>query len=208
MTNYYYKGDLPPDFQWKDTLAIDTETLGLSLHRDRLCVVQIALNDGHAHIVHLQENFHCPILKSGLLDPKILKIFHFGRFDIAAIYKYLGILCQPVYCTKIASKLTRTYTDYHGLKNLCNDLLSVELSKQAQCSDWGSPTLSKNQINYAASDVLHLHALKTKLDEMLQRENRFHLAHECFQFLPTRALLDLAGWQDDIFSHLSPKANF
>ncbi len=198
-----HKGDLPAGLKFPRGAAIDTETLGLNPHRDRLCLIQLSAGDGVAHLVQFDgENYAAPRLKSLLKDPKILKIFHFARFDVAVLEKYLGVETAPVYCTKIASKLVRTYTDRHGLKDLCLELLGVELSKQQQSSDWGAKDLSENQLAYAASDVLHLHKLKAKLDEMLEREDRVAFADAAFAFLPTRARLDLAGFAEtDIFSH-------
>ena len=196
-------GDLPADVDFGKSVAIDSETLGLNPHRDRLCVVQLSSGDGNAHLVHFNEPvYDAPNLKKLLSDPSVEKLFHYARFDVAIIKKYLGITCAPVYCTKIASKLVRTYTDKHGLKALCQELLSIDLSKQQQSSDWGKKELSPEQVNYAASDVLYLHQLQTILDDMLVRENRKHIAQACFDFLPTRAELDLAGWPEvDIFSH-------
>jgi ribonuclease D len=197
-----HRNDLPSGLSLGDVIAIDTETMGLNPHRDRLCVVQLSAGDGSAHVVHLADGYDCPNLKALLAAPNILKLFHFARFDIATIKAWLKIDCQPVYCSKIASRLTRTNTDKHGLKDLCRDLLGIELSKQQQTSDWGASSLTPEQQAYAASDVLHLHALKAKLDALLQREGRQALAQACFDFLPTRAALDLAGWDDmDIFSH-------
>jgi ribonuclease D len=185
------------------SLAIDTETLGLKPNRDRLCLVQLSAGDGTAHLVQLDgKDWSAPRLKAILTDPSVLKIFHFARFDIAALAHYLRVVPEPVYCTKIASKLVRTYTDRHGLKDLCSELLGIELSKQQQSSDWGAEKLSDQQKHYAATDVLHLHALKTKLDAMLQRERRMAVAEACFRFLSVRAGLDLAGFEDtDIFAH-------
>jgi ribonuclease D len=198
-----HRGDLPPGLQFPDGVAIDTETLGLNPHRDRLCLVQLSSGDGVAHLVQFDgENYSAPRLKALLADTKTLKIFHFARFDIAVLEKYLGVETAPVYCTKIASKLVRTYTDRHGLKDLSAELLGVEMSKQQQSSDWGAAELSQSQLAYAASDVLHLHKLKTRLDEMLAREDRTKLADAAFKFLSTRAKLDLAGFADvDIFAH-------
>ncbi|MGB0747435.1 MAG: ribonuclease D [Magnetospiraceae bacterium] len=203
MTIHYHQGDLPAGIDFGDTIAIDTETMGLNPQRDRLCVVQMSGGDGTAHLVHFPEPvFDAPNLKKLLADPETVKLFHFGRFDIATIYKYLGVLCAPVYCTKIASKLVRTYTDRHGLKDLCKELLDVDLSKQQQSSDWGAAELTPEQQAYAASDVLHLHAMRDELNKRLEREGRIDLAAACFEFLPDRALLDLAGWEDvDIFAH-------
>ena len=203
MTNFLHEGDLPDDLDLGASVAIDSETMGLRLGRDPLCVVQLSAGDGHAHVVRLaRPHYDAPNLKRLLADPNVLKIFHFGRFDIAMIALHLGVTCAPVYCTKIASKLARTYTDRHGLKDLTRELLAIDLSKAQQSSDWGAPSLSQDQVNYAASDVLHLHALKARLDEMLAREGRAQLAQACFDFLPWRARLDLAGWEDiDVFAH-------
>lgn len=203
MTIRLHRGDLPDLSRYKDSVAIDTETLGLNPHRDRLCVVQLSNGDGTADVVQISAGQKdAPNLKKLLGDPKVLKIFHFARFDLAVLSHAFGVMPQPVYCTKIASRLTRTYTDRHGLKDLVRELLNVDLSKQQQSSDWGSDTLSEAQLAYAASDVLHLHALKEKLDLMLKREGREALAQACFNFLPSRASLDLNGWEDeDIFSH-------
>lgn len=200
---YYHIGDLPDDVSFDGDIAIDTETQGLNLSRDRLCVVQISEGDGSAHLVHFPTpDFDAPNLKRELSKPNTVKIFHFGRFDIAAVEKYLGVICRPVFCTKIASKLTRTYTDRHGLKDLCRELLGVELSKEQQSSDWAAPELSVAQQAYAASDVLYLHALRDALIERLQREDRLAIAKACYDFLPDRASLDLAGWEElDIFAH-------
>ena len=203
MANYLYQNDLPDGLDLGPVVAIDCETMGLHPHRDRLCVVQMSGGDGHAHLVQVAlGQSDAPNLCRMLQDPGVLKLFHFGRFDIAALYNAFGALAAPVYCTKIASKLVRTYTDRHGLKNLLQELLGVDISKQQQSSDWGAPDLSAAQLDYAASDVLHLHRLKERLDAMLLREGRMALAQSCFAFLPTRAQLDLAGWADtDIFSH-------
>lgn len=203
MTVHLYQDDLPSGLDFGDTLAIDTETTGLNLQRDRLCVVQISDGNGDAHLVHFPTaDFSAPNLRALLEDQDRTKLFHYGRFDIAVLMRALGVACRPVYCTKIASKLVRTYTDRHGLKDLCSELLGVELSKQQQSSDWAASELSDAQKNYAASDVLHLHALRARLDEMLAREGRADLASACFSFLPMRAALDLAGWPDeDIFAH-------
>lgn len=203
MTVHLYQDDLPSGLDFGDTLAIDTETTGLNLQRDRLCVVQISDGNGDAHLVHFPTaDFAAPNLRALLEDQNRTKLFHYGRFDIAVLMRALGVACRPVYCTKIASKLVRTYTDRHGLKDLCSELLGVELSKQQQSSDWAASELSDAQKNYAASDVLHLHALRARLDEMLAREGRADLASACFSFLPMRAALDLAGWPDeDIFAH-------
>jgi len=203
MANYLYQNDLPDGLDLGPVVAIDCETMGLHPHRDRLCVVQMSGGDGHAHLVQVGlGQSAAPNLCRMLQDPGVLKLFHFGRFDIAALYNAFGALAAPVYCTKIASKLVRTYTDRHGLKNLLQELLGVDISKQQQSSDWGAPDLSAAQLDYAASDVLHLHRLKERLDAMLLREGRMELAQSCFEFLPARAQLDLAGWADtDIFSH-------
>lgn len=199
-----YQGDLPDGlFDGASTVAVDSETMGLKLGRDPLCVVQICGPEGDAHVVRLERpGYHAPNLRRILTDPAILKIFHFGRFDIAMFKAHLGVVTAPVYCTKIASKLARTYTDRHGLKDVVRELLGVDLSKAQQSSDWGAPELSPEQIGYAASDVIHLHALRDRLDAMLEREGRSSLAKACFEFLPHRALLDVAGWEDvDIFDH-------
>lgn len=203
MTIRLHRGDLPDGFEPGPILAIDTETLGLNPQRDRLCVVQLSRGDGTADVVQIPKGAPAPAnLCRILADPGVLKLFHFARFDIAALEKAFGVVTAPVYCTKIASKLVRTYTDRHGLKDLVRELLGVELSKQQQSSDWGADTLTEAQLGYAASDVLHLHALKAKLDVMLERESRGHLAKACFNFLPARAELDLAGWPEvDIFAH-------
>ncbi|MGR3506506.1 MAG: ribonuclease D [Paracoccaceae bacterium] len=203
MTNHLYKNDLPDNLDLGPIVAIDCETMGLNPHRDRLCVVQLSGGDGHAHIVQIGiGQTEAPNLAALLQNPDILKLFHFGRFDIAAMYNAFGALAQPVYCTKIASKLVRTFTDRHGLKYLLQDLVGVDVSKQQQQSDWGSVDLSNAQLDYAASDVLYLHRLKDALDKMLVREGRDEMAKACFEFLPIRAKLDLAGWPDmDIFAH-------
>jgi len=203
MTNHVYKGDLPDGLDLGQIVAIDCETMGLNPKRDRLCVVQLSSGDGHAHLVQVAKGqTAAPNLCQMLEAPNVLKLFHFGRFDIAAMKAAFGALTAPVYCTKIASRMTRTYTDRHGLKNLLQELLSVDISKQQQSSDWGAARLSKAQVEYAASDVLYLHELRERLNEMLIREGRMELAQSCFDFLPTRAELDLAGWPDsDIFAH-------
>jgi len=203
VTNYLYQGDLPDDLVLGPVVAIDCETMGLRPYRDRLCVVQLSDGDGNAHIVQIaQGQTSAPNLCKMLENPDVLKLFHFGRFDIAAMYHTFGALAAPVYCTKIASKLVRTYTDRHGLKNLLQELLSQDISKQQQSSDWGADTLTPAQLDYAASDVLYLHKLRDVLNERLTRENRMDLAQSCFDFLPMRAKLDLAGWPDeDIFAH-------
>ncbi len=198
-----HNGDLPAGLDFGASVAIDTETLGLKPHRDRLCVVQLSTGDGSAHLVQFDgTDYTAPNLKALLAAPEVLKIFHYARFDVAVLAKYLGVAVAPLYCTKIASKLVRTYTDRHGLKDLVSELLGVELSKQQQSSDWAANKLSDQQKAYAASDVLHLHALKDRLDQMLVRDGRQHLAEAAFRFLPIRAAMDLAGFEDmDIFSH-------
>lgn len=204
MSITLHKGDLPDGLDLGPVVAIDSETMGLNPGRDRLCLVQLSSGDGTAHMVQIaQGQTSAPNLGRMLTDPATTKLFHFARFDIAMFKRYLGVVTQPLYCTKIASKLTRTYTDRHGLKDLCKDLLNVELSKQQQSSDWGAANLSDEQLKYAASDVLHLHKLKDKLDTVLVREGRMEIAQACFRFLPVRAELDLLGWgdEDDIFSH-------
>ena len=200
---FLHKGDLPAGLSFPNGVAVDSETLGLNPHRDRLCVLQLSSGDGSAHLVQFDgRNYEAPQLKKLLSDPKIMKIFHFARFDVAVLSKYLGVNTTPIYCTKIASKLVRTYTDRHGLKDLAGELLGIELSKHQQSSDWAAQTLSDAQQHYAASDVLHLHALKIKLDAMLVRDGRQHMAEACFAFLPMRAALDLAGFEHvDMFSH-------
>ncbi len=203
MANHLYQGDLPDGLDLGEVVAIDCETMGLNPHRDRLCVVQLSGGDGDAHLVQIARGqTEAPNLCRLLEDPQVLKLFHFGRFDIAAMFNSFGALAAPVYCTKIASRLVRTYTDRHGLKNLTHELLSVDISKQQQSSDWGATELKPAQLDYAASDVLHLHRLKDVLDAMLEREGRSEIAQACFDFLPTRAKLDLAGWPEtDIFAH-------
>lgn len=203
MANTLYQNDLPDGLDLGPVVAIDCETMGLNPHRDRLCVIQMSGGDGNAHLVQVSKGqTEAPNLCRMLADPNVLKLFHFGRFDIAAMYNAFGTLTAPVYCTKIASKLVRTYTDRHGLKNLLEQLLKVDISKYQQMSDWGAPELTKAQLDYAASDVLYLHKLREKLDVMLAREGRTDIAKSCFDFLPTRAKLDLAGWPEtDIFSH-------
>jgi ribonuclease D len=198
-----HKGDLPDGLLFGDIVAVDSETMGLDPHRDRLCLVQLSRGDGDAHLVQFTQGYDdAPNLLKLLTDPAITKLFHFGRFDIAMFYKYLGVETAPVYCTKIASKLTRTYTDRHGLRDLCRDLLDVEVSKQQQSSDWGAPELTEEQLAYAASDVLYLHQLKERFDALLDREGRREIAEACFRFLPTRARLDLLGWnEEEIFTH-------
>ena len=203
MTNFTYSKDLPNGLELGNIVAIDCETMGLYPGRDRLCVVQLSSGDGHTHIVQIEKNQKkAKNLTSLLQNENILKLFHFGRFDIAILYSTFGLLASPVYCTKIASKIARTYTDRHGLKNLLTELLEIDISKQQQSSDWGAKTLTKAQIEYAATDVLHLHALREKLNEILEREDRTNLANECFKFLPFRAALDIKGWNEvDIFEH-------
>ncbi|NIJ40731.1 ribonuclease D [Parvibaculum indicum] len=198
-----HKGDLPDGLTFGDSVAVDTETMGLNPHRDQLCVVQLSAGDGTAHLVQLDRGtYNAPNLRALMADQNVLKIFHFARFDVAMMQRYLGVVTTPVYCTKIASKLVRTYTDRHGLKDLSRELLGVDMSKQQQSSDWGADQLSDAQMAYAASDVLHLHALKETLDGMLMREGRMELAKACFAFLPVRASLDLSGWaEEDIFAH-------
>ena len=204
MAPHLHTGDLPPGLTFGDSVAIDTETMGLDPHRDRLCLVQLSRGDGDCHLVQFPPGAAvcAPHLAALLTGEAVLKIFHFARFDIAVLAHALGVRCGPVYCTKIASRLARTFTDRHGLKDLCRDLLGVEISKQQQSSDWGADRLSRSQQEYAANDVLHLHRLKEKLDEMLAREGRTELAAACFAFLPDRARLDLDGWPEvDIFAH-------
>ena len=203
MTYQLHRGDLPEGLLFGDAVAIDTEAMGLNPHRDRLCLVQLSRGDGDAHLVQFAPGcYDAPNLRRLLADPAVTKLFHFARFDIAMLYFYLGAMAQPVYCTKIASRLVRTFTDRHGLRDLCKDLLGVELKKEQQSSDWGAPSLSEEQLRYAASDVRYLHALRTRLNEMLAREGRAELAQRCFDFLPARALLDLEGWpEQDIFAH-------
>jgi ribonuclease D len=203
MTNTVYENDLPDGLDLGPVVAIDCETMGLHPHRDRLCVVQLSGGDGHAHLVQVAKGqTEAPNLCKLLEDPDVLKLFHFGRFDIAAMLNAFGAVTAPVYCTKIASRLIRTYTDRHGLAKLLQELLQIDISKQQQSSDWGADTLTKAQIDYAASDVLYLHQLREKLNEMLVREGRMEMAQACYDFLPMRAKLDLAGWPDtDIFAH-------
>ena len=203
MTITLHHGDLPADVDFGDSVAIDTETMGLKPHRDRLCLVQLSAGDGNCHLVKIPlGGAEAPNLTRLLTDSNVLKLFHFARFDIAALRNGLGAITGPVFCTKIASRLVRTYTDRHGLKDLCRELLGVDLSKQQQSSDWGADTLTDAQMNYAASDVLYLHDLRARLSEMLVREGRMHLAQAAFDFLPVRAELDLVGWEEqDIFSH-------
>lgn len=203
MTVRLHRGDLPDLSRYTGAVAIDTETMGLNPHRDRLCVVQLSPGDGSADVVQIPKGHtDAPNLKALLANPAITKIFHFARFDVAVLYQTFGVMTGPIYCTKIASRLTRTYTDRHGLKDLVREVLNIDLSKQQQSSDWGSDSLTEPQLAYAASDVLHLHGLRERLDAMLVREGRTQLAKACFDFLPTRALLDLHGWEEeDIFAH-------
>jgi ribonuclease D len=198
-----HDGDLPDGLDLGSVVAIDTETMGLNPHRDRLCLVQLSAGDGDAHLVRIaQGQIRAPNLERMLADPAVEKLFHYGRFDIAVLAHRFGVAARPVWCTKIASKLVRTFTDRHGLKMLCQDLIGIDISKHQQMSDWGAPTLTPAQASYAASDVLHLHQLKAALAEMLAREGRTALAEACFRFLPDRALLDLAGWPEtDMFAH-------
>ena len=203
MANHLYKNDLPDGLDLGPVVAIDCETMGLNPYRDRLCVVQMSGGDGDAHLVQIEQGqTEAPNLCAMLTNPDVLKLFHFGRFDIAVLQHTFGALTAPVYCTKLASKLVRTYTDRHGLKNLLQELLATDISKQQQSSDWGAEELSRAQLDYAASDVLYLHELRDRLEEMLAREGRSELAQACFRFLPTRAVLDLEGWPEtDIFAH-------
>lgn len=207
MTIQLHKGDLPAGLDLGPSVAVDCETMGLDLTRDRLCLIQLSSGDGNAHLVQFPRDstlpFNAPNLAALLADSRVLKLFHFGRFDLAAIERYLGVMCAPVYCTKIASKLCRTFTDRHSLKDLVKEFVGVDLSKVQQTSDWGTAELSSDQLTYAASDVLYLHAVKAKLDQMLAREGRLDVADACFRFLPHRARLDLLGWDDerDIFAH-------
>jgi ribonuclease D len=203
MTIFFHKNDLPANVIFTKSVAIDTETMGLNIHRDRLCLLQISAGDGNAHIVQFEQNkYDAPNLKKILSDDSIEKIFHFARFDLASIKHYLNVNIKNIYCTKIASRLIRTYTDSHGLKSICEELLGVEISKKQQSSDWGNGEISEKQIEYAASDVLYLHALKEKLNKMLIRENRFEIFQSCVNFLPTRVELDLQNFSSiDIFTH-------
>jgi ribonuclease D len=203
MSLHLHRGDLPDTVSFGDSVAIDTETMGLNPGRDRLCLVQLSAGDGVCHLVQIAQGQNtAPNLVRLLTDPAVLKIFHFARFDLAILRHSLGVMAAPVYCTKIASRLTRTFTDRHGLKDLAKDLVNVELSKQQQSSDWGASELTQEQLKYAASDVLYLHRIKAKLDEMLRREGRTHIAQSCFEFLSTRVELDLLGWGiEDIFAH-------
>ena len=203
MKIHLHQGDLPNGLDLGKLVAIDTETLGLNPHRDRLCLAQLSAGDGVCHAVQFKAGqYAAPNLKRLLGDPSVTKLFHFARFDVAMFRQYLDVMCAPIYCTKIASKLVRTYTDRHGLKDLVRELLNIDLSKEQQSSDWGADELSEKQLAYAANDVAYLHQLKTALDAMLAREGRTQLAKACFDFLPTRAELDLAGWEEtDIFAH-------
>jgi len=202
MTVHLHEGDLPDGLDLGPEVAVDSETLGLRFRRDPLCVVQLSAGDGDAHVVRLNRPaYDCPNLKGLMADRAVLKIFHFGRFDIAMMDLHLGVETRPVYCTKIASKLARTYTDRHGLKDVARELAGIDLSKAQQSSDWGAAELSPAQLEYAASDVLHLHVIKARLDEMLEREGRMAVAQACFDFLPVRARLDLMGFEDDVFAH-------
>ena len=203
MTIFFHKNDLPANINFTKSVAIDTETMGLNIHRDRLCLLQISGGDGNAHVVQFEQNkYDAPNLKKILSDESIEKIFHFARFDLASIKHYLNVNIKNIYCTKIASRLIRTYTDSHGLKSICEELLGVEISKKQQSSDWGNGEISEKQIEYAASDVLYLHALKEKLNKMLIRENRFEIFQSCVNFLPTRVELDLQNFSSiDIFTH-------
>ena len=202
MSITLHKNDLPDDLDLGSIVAIDTETMGLRFERDRLCVVQLSSGDGNAHLVQMTDpSYDAPNLKKLITNPDVIKIFHFARFDVAILKKYLDVDCPNVYCTKIASRLARTYTDRHGLKHICKELLGIELSKQMQSSDWGAEELTSEQMNYAASDVYYLHKLKAQLDIMLEREGRTALAQSCFDFIATRSELDLLGWHFDIFEH-------
>jgi ribonuclease D len=203
MNHRLYRGDLPENLDLGALVAVDTEAMGLSPQRDRLCLVQLSAGDGVAHLVQFAaREYAAPRLRGLLADPSVTKLFHFARYDLAMLYHHLGIMARPLYCTKIASRLARTFSDRHGLRDLCKDLLGIEVSKQQQSSDWGAETLSAEQLRYAAADVLHLHALRERLDAMLAREGRGALARACFEFLPQRVMLDLAGWaEQDIFAH-------
>ncbi len=202
MSITLHKNDLPDNLDLGTVVAIDTETMGLKYSRDRLCLVQLSSGDGNAHLVQMTDrSYNAPNLKKLISNPDILKLFHFARFDVAIIKKYLGVNCPNIYCTKIASRLARTYTDKHGLKHLCRELIGIDISKQCQSSDWGVEELSSEQLNYAAGDVYYLHKLKAVLDKMLEREGRTKLAQSCFDFVETRATLDLEGWSYDIFEH-------
>jgi ribonuclease D len=202
MSIFLHKGDLPDTVNLGNVVAIDTETMGLKPRRDKLCLVQLSSGDGDAHLVQLDRStYDAPNLKKLLVDPKVMKIFHFARFDIAVMQYYLKVVCQPVYCTRTASKIVRTYTDKHGLRDVCRELLDTDLNKHQQSSDWGADNLTQDQLEYAANDVYHLHKLKEKFDVMLAREGRTDLARRVFDFLPTRAELDILGWPSDILDH-------
>ena len=202
MTVYLHEGDLPDGLDLGPQVAVDSETMGLRFRRDPLCVVQLSAGNGDAHVVRMNRpHYDCPNLKALMADRDVLKIFHFGRFDIAMVELHLGVETGPVYCTKIASKLARTYTDRHGLKDVAREMAGIDLSKAQQSSDWGAPELSQAQLEYAASDVLHLHVIMNRLNEMLVREGRMEIAQACFDFLPVRSRLDLIGFEDDVFAH-------
>ena len=202
MSVTLHKNDLPDDLDLGKIVAIDTETMGLKPDRDRLCLVQLSCGDGNAHLVQMLDgSYNSPNLKKLVANPDVKKLFHFARFDVAIMKKYLEVDCPNIYCTKIASKLVRTYTDKHGLKNLCREVLGIDISKQYQSSDWGAEELTTEQLNYAASDVYYLHKLRARLDVMLEREGRSSLAQNCFDFMATRVDLDLSGWAEDIFEH-------
>lgn len=203
MDIHLHHGDLPDDIDFGKSVAVDTETMGLNPVRDRLCLVQLSAGDGQCHLVKFDgKNFDAPNLINLMNDPDVTKLFHFARFDVAMIWVYLGVLTRPVYCTKLASRLVRTFSSQHSLRNLCKDLLNVDLSKQQQLTDWGADELTKDQMEYAASDVLYLHKLREHLDTLLEREGRMELAQACFDFIPHRAVLDIAGWpEEDIFAH-------
>lgn len=197
-----HKGDLPKNLDFGPLLAVDTETMGLNLTRDKLCLVQLSSGDGHAHLVQLdRDTYHAPVLKKLLADKKTTKIFHFARFDVAMIKHYLKVDCTPIYCTRTASRLVRTYTDSHGLREVCRELAGIDLSKHQQSSDWGASQLTKEQQTYAAHDVLYLHQIKERLDEMLKREGRTELARKCFEAIATISELDLNGWDETLFAH-------
>ncbi len=198
-----HQGDLPDRLDLGPLVAVDTETMGLDPRRDRLCLAQLSAGDGDAHLVRFAPGaYDAPNLKAMLADDGVTKLFHFARFDVAMLERYLGVVAAPLYCTKIASKIARTFTDRHGLRDLCRDLLGIDLAKEQQMSDWGASELSERQLAYAASDVFHLHDIRARLDDMLAREGRTELAEACFRFVPMRARLDLAGWDDvDIFAH-------
>jgi ribonuclease D len=203
MTHKFHCGDLPEGVCFGSVVAVDTEAMGLNPYRDRLCLVQLSAGDGNAHLIQFAPGaYDAPRLKRLLAASDVTKLFHFARFDLAMLYRYLGVMAAPVYCTKLASRLARTFTDRHGLRDLCKDLLNIDISKQQQSSDWGAASLSEEQLRYAASDVIHLHALRARLDAILAREGRAELARGCFEFLPHRVLLDLEGWpEQDIFAH-------